>query len=105
GFLPTTYQGVLFRNKGEPILNLTNPRGLGGAMQARSIAALRDLNTERARKIRDPEINSRIAAYELAFRMQSAAPELIDLSKESKSVRDEYGVDRKETVKGGRGGG
>jgi hypothetical protein len=106
GFFPTTYQGVLLRNKGEPILNLTNPRGLSDAMQARSIAAIRDLNSERAKGIRDPEINSRIAAYELAFRMQSAAPELIDLAKEPLKVRDEYGVDRTEpAIAAHRGGG
>jgi hypothetical protein len=106
GFLPTTYQGVLFRNQGEPILNLGNPGGLSAAMQEKSIAALRDLNRQRHAAIRDPEINSRIAAYELAFRMQSAAPELIDLAKEPRKVRDEYGLDRAEPKgPGGRGGG
>lgn len=105
GFLPSTYQGVLFRNQGDPILNLSNPKGLSQAMQERSIAALRDLNHTRYQSIRDPEINSRIAAYELAFRMQSAAPELIDLSKEPKKIREEYGLDRDEPSKGGRGGG
>jgi hypothetical protein len=105
GFLPTTYQGVLFRNQGEPILNLANPAGLSAAMQEKSIAALRDLNTHRHAAIRDPEINSRIAAYELAFRMQSAAPELIDLSSETRKVRDGYGLERSEPTKGGRGGG
>jgi hypothetical protein len=105
GFLPTTYQGVLFRNKGEPILNLSNPKGLSDAMQEKTISAIRDLNKERYESIRDPEINSRIAAYELAHRMQSAAPELIDLSKEPKKVAQEYGLERKEPGKGGRGGG
>jgi hypothetical protein len=105
GFLPTTYQGVLFRGKGEPILNLSNPKGLSAAMQQKTIAAIRDLNRERHEAIRDPEINSRVAAYELAYRMQSAAPELIDLSKEPKSVREEYGLDRKDGGRGGRGGG
>ena len=94
GFLPTTYQGVLFRNKGEPVLNLANPKGLSTAMQAKSIEAIRDLNRERHGILGDPEIASRIAAYELAFRMQSSAPELIDLSKEPKALRDEYGLDR-----------
>jgi hypothetical protein len=106
GFLPTTYQGVLFRGKGEPILNLGNPRGLSARMQARTIEALRDLNRVRRAKLRDPEIDSRIASYELAFRMQSAAPELIDLAKEPKSIREEYGLDRKEPeLKAHRGGG
>src|SRR5581483_4811777 len=106
GFLPTTYAGTLFRNQGEPVLNLNNPAGLTQEMQRKTIEALQDLNAERQQQLRDPEINSRIAAYELAFRMQSAAPELIDLAKEPQAVRDEYGVDRTEPGgKGGRGGG
>jgi uncharacterized protein (DUF1501 family) len=106
GFLPTTYQGVLFRGQGEPVLNLNNPAGLDDEMQRRTIEALRDLNGERRDQVKDPEIASRIAAYELAFRMQSAAPELIDLSREPKAVRDEYGLDRDEPeLKAARGGG
>ncbi|HWG41840.1 MAG TPA: DUF1501 domain-containing protein [Gemmataceae bacterium] len=106
GFLPTTYQGVLFRNKGEPVLNLSNPDGLSGEMQRQTIAALRDLNQQRHEQLGDPEINSRIAAYELAFRMQSAAPELIDLSRETKATRDLYGLERVEPpIKASRGGG
>jgi hypothetical protein len=105
GFLPTTYQGVLFRNRGEPVLNLNNPPGLGVAMQAKTVEALRDLNAERHAKVGDPEIASRIAAYELAFRMQSAAPELIDLSGETKQTLEMYGVGREDHGKGGRGGG
>lgn len=105
GFLPTTYQGVLFRNQGEPVLNLNNPSGLAGEMQGKTIEALRDLNRERHQQLGDPEINSRIAAYELAFRMQSAAPELIDLSGESRKTLDTYGVGRPDSGKGGRGGG
>jgi hypothetical protein len=106
GFLPSTYQGVLFRGKGEPILNLGNPAGLSEAMQEKTIAALRDLNALRHASAHDPEITSRIAAYELAFRMQSAAPELIDLSREPKAIRDEYGLDRDEPdLKAHRGGG
>jgi hypothetical protein len=106
GFLPTTYQGVLFRNRGEPILNLGNPDGLSAAMQARTVEALRDLNVARHAAVGDPEINSRVAAYELAFRMQSAAPELIDLAREPRAVRDAYGLDRPEPdLKAHRGGG
>jgi hypothetical protein len=106
GFLPTTYQGVLFRNQGEPILNLNNPAGLTDDVQQKTIAALRDLNDERLRRMGDPEINSRIAAYELAFRMQAAAPELIDLSRETKATRDAYGLERDEPeLKASRGGG
>src|SRR5262249_41294515 len=98
--------GVLFRNQGEPVLNLNNPAGLTSHMQDQTIAALRDLNQQRHAAIRDPEINSRIAAYELAFRMQSAAPELIDLRSETRQTLDMYGLDRPEPdIKAARGGG
>jgi hypothetical protein len=106
GFLPTTYQGVLFRNKGEAVLNLDNPAGLTDAMQQKTIAALRQLNRQRHVHSSDPEINSRIAAYELAFRMQAAAPQLLDLSGEPKAILDMYGLDRPEpAIKADRGGG
>jgi uncharacterized protein (DUF1501 family) len=106
GFLPSNYQGVLFRNQGEPVLGLNNPAGLDEAMQRATIEALGDLNRQRHARVNDPEINSRIAAYELAFRMQSAAPELIDLSRESKATLDAYGLDRPEPeLKAARGGG
>jgi len=106
GFLPTTYQGVLFRSKGEAVLNLNNPAGLTGTMQEKTIAALRQLNGQRHQQIGDPEIKSRIAAYELAFRMQSAAPRLLDLSGETKATLDMYGLERKEPkIKAARGGG
>ncbi|GIW79310.1 MAG: sulfatase [Gemmatales bacterium] len=105
GFLPTTYQGVLFRNQGEPVLNLNNPSGLSRRMQQKTIDTLRKLNTLRQAGSLDPEIHSRIAAYELAFRMQQSAPELIDLSKESKRTLEMYGVERKDPPGGGRGGG
>src|SRR5437879_9253635 len=68
GFLPTTYQGVLFRHQGEPVLNLNNPPGLSEDVQRQTVDALRVLNNQRHERIGDPEINSRIAAYELAFR-------------------------------------
>jgi hypothetical protein len=106
GFLPTSHAGTLFRNQGDPVLNLSNPPGLSAAMQAKTIEAVRDLNGVRYAEIGDPEINSRIAAYELAFQMQAAAPELIDLSKEDKRTLEDYGIDRPEpNSKGGRGGG
>jgi hypothetical protein len=106
GFLPATYQGVLFRNQGDPLLNLANPPGLSAAMQERSIAALAALNAERHRHLLDPQIESRVAAYELAFRMQSAAPELIDLSSETQTTLDAYGLDRVEPeIAASRGGG
>ena len=104
GFLPSVYSGVLFRNQGEPVLNLTNPSGLPPELQRKGLDVLKSVNTERFNGIRDPEITSRIASYELAFRMQSAAPELIDLSSESKQTLEDYGVNRtQERKNGGRG--
>ena len=94
GFLPSHYAGVLFRNQGEPVLNLTNPDGLPPELQRRGLDTLKALNEQRLAQVGDPEIASRIANYELAFRMQSAAPELIDLSGETAATLDAYGVDR-----------
>ena len=96
GFLPTKYAGVLFRNSGEPVLNLQNPEGLPPHLQRAGLDALRDLNNKRYQEVHDPEIASRIANYELANRMQSAAPELVDLSGESQKTLDAYGVGRPE---------
>ncbi len=103
GFLPSVYSGVLFRNQGEPVLNLANPDGLPPELQRRGLDTLRRVNEGRYAEVRDPDIASRIASYELAFRMQSAAPELIDLSGETKATLEAYGVDRKEHPGGGRG--
>lgn len=94
GFLPAHYAGVLFRSQGEPVLNLSNPEGLPDQLQRRGLDTLRQLNEVRYHQMYDPEIVSRIASYELAFRMQSAAPELIDLTNESATTLDAYGVDR-----------
>ena len=106
GFLPSTYAGVLFRNKGEPVLNLANPVGVNDRLQRRTIDAIGRLNREHFQQIGDEEINSRIAAYELAFRMQAAAPELIDFASESQATLDAYGVDRDDPpVKAQRAGG
>jgi uncharacterized protein (DUF1501 family) len=96
GFLPSKYSGVMFRNDGAPVLNLENPERITAAMQQRSIEGVAQLNALRNAEVGDPEIDSRIAAYELAFRMQTAAPELMDLSGESKETLDMYGLDRKE---------
>lgn len=94
GFLPTTYQGVPFRGNGEPILNLTTPAGITAGRQRQTIDAIRDLNLQHAVETGDPEIATRIAAYEMASRMQSSAPDLIDLSTESAATLKLYGVDR-----------
>jgi hypothetical protein len=96
GFLPSNYAGVHFRNSGEPVLNLKNPNGLPPTLQRAGLNALRDLNHRRYQEVHDPEIASRIANYELANRMQSAAPELVDLSGETKQTLDAYGVGRRE---------
>ena len=106
GFLPSTYQGVLFRNQGDPVLNLSNPPGVDSSMQEATIRALGRLGADQYKHLGDPEIASRVESYELAFRMQSAAPELIDLSRESKATIDRYGLDRSEPdIKASRGGG
>ena len=106
GFLPSVYAGVQFRNQGAPVLNLDNPAGLPPELQRAGLDTLAGLNEARFEQMRDPEIQSRIAAYELAFRMQSAAPELIDLSKEDPKTLAAYGVNRGEPdIKATRGGG
>jgi hypothetical protein len=93
GFLPTTYQGVAFLNGSDPILNLSNPDGIDRQRQGEFVNAVRDLNSLRLSQVRDPEISTRIAAYEMAYRMQSSAPELMDLSRESKHTLEDYGAD------------
>ncbi len=97
GFLPSNYGGVLLRSQGDPILHLSNPDGVTAAMQRRDLDIIRDLNREQMERTRDPEIASRIAAYELAFRMQASAPDLIDISGESAATRRMYGLDSRET--------
>jgi len=94
GFLPTNYQGVPFRGTGEPILDLTTPAGISAARQRQTIDAIRDLNLQRAVETGDAEINTRIAAYEMASRMQSSAPELIDLKAESEATLKLYGIEK-----------
>jgi uncharacterized protein (DUF1501 family) len=98
GFLPPSHQGVIFRNQGEPIIHLNNPGGVNAAVQRSQLDAVRALNQRQFRQVQDPEIAARIAAYELAFRMQSAAPELIDLAGESSATLETYGVNRTETA-------
>jgi hypothetical protein len=103
GFLPSTYAGVRFRDQGEPILNLSNPVGIPPELQRRGLDTLRDINQLRYERVHDPEIASRIGSYELAFRMQMSAPDLIDLSNESQETLDMYGVDRKDPKGDARG--
>jgi hypothetical protein len=97
GFLPSAYQGTPLRNSGEPIPYLENPPGYNGDMQRARLDAIRRLNQRRLEFTGDPEIEARIASYELAFRMQIAAPELLDFSKEPASVLSMYGVNQEPT--------
>ena len=93
GFLPTTFQGVPFRASGEPILNLSRPAGVSEDRQRQVLDAVKELNGERLADTGDPEIATRIASYEMAYRMQTSAPELIDLTKETRKTLDLYGVE------------
>jgi hypothetical protein len=97
GFLPSVYQGVVFRSTGDPVLYLSNPPGVSGATQRADLDLVRDLNQERYASTGDVEIASRIAAYELAFRMQADAPELLDFSKEPAHILEMYGVGQQPT--------
>ena len=92
GFLPTIYQGVAFRKSGDPILSLSNPRGVTPEMQRKSLDALKALNEHHLELTGDPEIVTRINSFEMAYRMQTSAPELMDVSKESKETLEMYGV-------------
>ena len=80
GFLPTVYEGVSFRSSGDPVLYLSNPRGVDAQIQRESLDTIRDLNQARLDVVGDPEIATRINSFEMAYRMQSSAPELMDLS-------------------------
>jgi hypothetical protein len=93
GFLPSAYQGVPLRSGGDPILNLATPSGVAASSQQRAIATIAELNRGRLDVTADPEIATRIAAYETAYRMQSSAPELIDLRSESPATLRLYGAE------------
>jgi hypothetical protein len=93
GFLPTTYTGVRFRNTGDPILNLSPAAGIDDQLQRNTLDLVAELNRKHLDAVGDPEIATRTAAYEMAGRLQSAAPELNDLKKETKETLDLYGVD------------
>jgi hypothetical protein len=93
GFLPSKHQGVALRSNGDPVLFLSNPAGVDGATRRRMLDALARLNQKQVDEIADPETQARIAQYEMAFRMQSSVPELMDLSREPKHILDLYGPD------------
>ena len=96
GFLPTKHQGVALRSVGDPVLYLSNPPGVNADSRRNMLDGLAELNQQKLAEIGDPEINARIAQYEMAFRMQTSVPELVDISKEPQSVLDMYGPDVKE---------
>jgi len=93
GMLPGTYTGVRFRNQGDPILNVSSPPGADARLQRDSLDLIGSLNQRRLALDGDPEIATRIAAYEMAFRLQTSAPDLMDLRGESKATLDLYGCD------------
>jgi len=93
GFIPTSYQGVPFLNGPEPILNLDVPQGMSRENERRFVDTVTRLNQNRLNQVGDPEISTRIAAYEMAYRMQTSAPELMDLSQETKETLEMYGAE------------
>jgi hypothetical protein len=93
GFLPTFYQGVEFRRQGEPVLFVSNPEGVNAATRRESLDALKDLNQMHMEETGDPEIATRIASYEMAYRMQSSVPDLTDISREPIAVQEMYGIE------------
>jgi hypothetical protein len=92
GFLPTLHQGVEFRSKGDPVLFLSNPEGMKETDRRRIVDVINRLNAQQLEDIGDPEIATRISQYEMAFRMQTSVPELMDISAESKQVHEMYGT-------------
>src|SRR5260370_376075 len=87
GFLPTIYQGVQCRSQGAPVLYVSNPPGMDGEGRRRSLDALKDLNEIQLRDVGDPETMTRISQYELAYRMQTSVPDLMDISREPQAIR------------------
>src|SRR5262249_35137035 len=92
GFLPSVFQGVQCRSGGDPVLYVTDPEGMDRSVRRLSLDPLRDLNEMQAHELGDPETATRIAQYELAFRMQVAVPEVMDIAKESKQTLEAYGA-------------
>jgi uncharacterized protein (DUF1501 family) len=92
GFLPTVHQGVEFRGGADPVLFVSNPAGVDAPLRRASLDALKDLNGMRQSSVGDPEIETRINAYELAYRMQTSVPELTDISDEPQAIHDLYGT-------------
>jgi uncharacterized protein (DUF1501 family) len=92
GFLPSVYQGIEFRGKGDPVLFLSNPKGVDASARRKVISAVNQLNEMQLDGVGDPEIATRISQYEMAYRMQTSVPELKDISRESQTTLDAYGA-------------
>ncbi len=97
GFLPSVYQGIEFRSKGDPVLFLSNPNGVDAQSRRRIIDAVNRMNRQQLTDVGDPEIATRIAQYELAYRMQTSVPELMDIQSEPKAIHEMYGTKPGET--------
>ncbi len=92
GFIPSVFQGVQCRSKGDPVLYVSDPAGMDRDMRRKTLDALRDLNEEQSKELGHPETATRIAQYELAFRMQTSVPEVMDIAREPKTVLENYGA-------------
>src|SRR4029079_2440250 len=90
GFLPTIHQGVPLRSQGDPVLFLSNPKGMDGDGRRRSLDTLKALNEAHLESVRDPEILTRVRQYELAYRMQTSVPAVMDINKEPNRVLEDY---------------
>ena len=97
GFLPSTYAGTVFRSQGDPILYLSNPKGISAEAQRMRLDLIRETNLEHQAATGDLEIASRIHSYELAYKLQTSGPELLDFSRESPATLSMYGIDKEET--------
>ncbi len=93
GFLPSVFQGVQCRSKGDPVLYASDPSGMDRSMRRMSLDAIRELNEIQGRELGHPETQTRIAQYELAFRMQTSVPEVMDIGRESKRILEDYGAE------------
>ena len=103
GFIPAVYQGALFENGTEPIKNLNNPSGVSDTRQRKKLEFIEELNRGHySARSSNTDLEARIRSYELAFRMQAAAPEAIDLESEPEHIKKLYGLDNKETEVYGR---
>src|SRR5262249_34872766 len=103
GYMPASFQGTIFRSAGEPILDLKRPAGMSESVQRRLLDTLRDYNTEHfGPRVDNSNLAARVASYELAFAMQRHAPEAVDLSRETESTKELYGLNDRRTADFGR---